>query len=133
MNSLIVLASRVLPLDNFSSLLYYLFINGDKGCLTKFCGFSERGDTVNKGELIDEVARKGNFTKKDAKTAVEVTLEAIKKNTKRDGVQLVGFGSFIVSKRKARKGRNPRTGEEIKIPAGKTVRFRAGKDFKDML
>jgi nucleoid DNA-binding protein len=88
---------------------------------------------VNKGELIDEVARKGNFTKKDAKTAVEVTLEAIKRNTKKDGVQLVGFGSFLVSKRKARKGRNPRTGEEIKIPAGKTVRFRPGKEFKDML
>jgi len=88
---------------------------------------------VNKGELIEEVARKGNFTKKDAKKAVELTLETIKKNTKKEGVQLVGFGSFVVTKRKARKGRNPRTGEEIRIPAGKTVKFRPGKEFKEML
>lgn len=88
---------------------------------------------MNKGQLIDEVARKGNFSKKDARTAVEVTLETIKKSTKKEGVQLVGFGSFVVAKRKARVGRNPRTGQEIKIPAGKTVRFRAGKEFKDLL
>ncbi len=122
-----------MPLDFFVLPLYYL--SNDNGSRT-FSGalrFQERGDTVNKGELINEVAKKGNFTKKDAKTAVEVTLEAIKKNTRRDGVQLVGFGSFVVSKRKARKGRNPRTGEEIKIPAGKTVRFRPGKEFKEML
>lgn len=130
---MIQLAFRVLPLDKVSSHLYYLFDNGYRGCLTKFCGLSERGDTVNKGELIEEVARKGKFTKKDAKSAVELTLDTIKKNTKRDGVQLVGFGSFLVSKRKARKGRNPRTGEEIKIPAGKTVRFKAGKEFKESL
>jgi nucleoid DNA-binding protein len=84
-------------------------------------------------ELIDEVAKKGNFTKKDAKTAVELTLDTIKKHTKKGGVQLVGFGSFNISRRKARKGRNPRTGEEIKIPAGRTVRFRPGKEYKDML
>jgi nucleoid DNA-binding protein len=101
--------------------------------LTELKGFWERGDTVNKGELINEVARKGNFTKKDAKSAVELTLETIKKNTKREGVQLVGFGTFLVTKRKARKGRNPRTGQEIKIPAGKSVRFRPGKEFKEML
>ena len=88
---------------------------------------------MNKGQLIDEVARKGNFSKKDARTAVELTLDTIKKSTKKEGVQLVGFGSFAVAKRKARLGRNPRTGEEIKIPAGKTVRFRAGKEFKQIL
>lgn len=101
--------------------------------LIKACHDKERGDIVNKGELIDELARRGNFTKKDAKTAVDLMLETIKKNTKREGVQLVGFGSFNVSRRKARKGRNPRTGEEIRIPAGKTVRFRPGKEFKEML
>jgi DNA-binding protein HU-alpha len=89
---------------------------------------------VNKGQLIEEVARKGNFSKRDARTAVELTLDTIKKSTKtKEGVQLVGFGSFKVAKRKARLGRNPRTGQEIKIPAGKTVRFRAGKEFKQIL
>lgn len=88
---------------------------------------------MNKGQLIDEVARKGSFSKKDARTAVELTLDTIKRSTKKEGVQLVGFGSFAVAKRKARLGRNPRTGEEIKIPAGKTVRFRAGKEFKQIL
>jgi DNA-binding protein HU-beta len=89
---------------------------------------------VNKGQLIDEVAKKGKFTKKEAKKAVELTLETIKKNTKRGkGVQLLGFGTFTVSKRKKRKGRNPQTGQEITIPATKSVRFKAGKGFKELI
>jgi DNA-binding protein HU-beta len=84
--------------------------------------------------LIEEVAKKGKFTKKEARTAVELTLETIKKNTKKGrGVQLLGFGTFSVTKRKRRKGRNPQTGEEIIIPASKTVRFKAGKGFKQIL
>jgi DNA-binding protein HU-beta len=86
---------------------------------------------VNKGQLIEEVAKKGKFTKKEAKKAVELTLDTIKKNTKKGrGVQLLGFGTFSVSKRKKRKGRNPQTGKEIMIPASKSVRFKAGKDYK---
>jgi DNA-binding protein HU-beta len=89
---------------------------------------------VNKGQLIEEVAKKGKFTKKEAKKAVELTLETIKKNTKKGkGVQLLGFGTFTVTKRKKRKGRNPQTGQEIMIPASKTVRFKAGKGFKETL
>ena len=65
--------------------------------------------------------------------AEPVTLEAIKKGTKKGGVSLAGFGSFNVSTRKARTGRNPQTGEEIKIKASKTVRFRPGKYYKGML
>jgi len=86
---------------------------------------------VSKGQLIEEVAKKGKFTKKEAKKAVELTLETIKKNTKKGrGVQLLGFGTFSVSKRKKRKGRNPQTGQAITIPASKSVRFKAGKDYK---
>ncbi len=89
---------------------------------------------MNKGQLIEEVAKKGKFTKREAKKAVELTLDTIKKNTKRGrGVQLLGFGTFTVTKRKKRKGRNPQTGQEIMIPASKTVRFKAGKGFKENL
>ena len=87
---------------------------------------------MNKAELIEHVAKGTGLTKKDASMAVDATLEAIKKNV-RKGVQLVGFGSFTVTKRKARKGRNPQTGATIHIPASKTVRFRPGKELKDRL
>lgn len=88
---------------------------------------------MNKAELIEYVSKKTDLTKKDAGLAVDATLDAIKKGTKKGGVSLAGFGSFNVSTRKARMGRNPQTGEEIKIRASKTVRFRPGKGYKDML
>lgn len=88
---------------------------------------------MNKAELIEIVATKADLTKKDAGVAVDATLDAIKRGTKRGGVSLAGFGSFVVSSRKARLGRNPQTGETIKIKASKTVRFRPGKDYKEML
>jgi DNA-binding protein HU-beta len=88
---------------------------------------------VNKAELIELVAKKTDLTKKDAGLAVDATLEAIKKGTKKGGVSLAGFGSFTVSARKARMGRNPQTGEAIKIRASKSVRFKPGKDYKESL
>jgi len=88
---------------------------------------------VNKGELIEVVAKKTKLTKKDASLAVDATLNAIKRGTKKGGVALAGFGSFTVSTRKARMGRNPQTGEAIKIRASKSVRFRPGKDYKSSL
>ncbi len=89
---------------------------------------------MNKGQLIEEVSKKGKFTKKEAKQAVELTLETIKRNTKKGrGVQLLGFGTFTVTRRRKRKGRNPQTGQEIVIPATKSVRFKAGKDFKEII
>lgn len=88
---------------------------------------------MNKADLIEAVAKKCDMTKKDAAAAVDTTFEMIKKNVKKDGVNIVGFGSWNVSKRKARTGRNPQTGETIKIKASKTVRFRPGKAFKDSL
>ena len=86
---------------------------------------------MNKAELIDEVA-KVTCSKKEADEAVSATIAAIQKALKKgDSVTLVGFGTFSVSKRKARKGRNPQTGEAIKIPAKKVPVFKAGKNFKD--
>ena len=86
---------------------------------------------MNKSELIDEVA-KVTCSKKEADDAISATIAAIQKALKKgDTVTLVGFGTFKVSKRKARKGRNPQTGKEIKIAAKKVPVFKAGKGFKD--
>jgi len=87
---------------------------------------------VNKNELIASVAADANMTKADAAEAVEATLDTIIDALKKgDEVRLVGFGTFSVSQRAASEGRNPRTGETIKIPASKAPKFKAGKAFKD--
>ncbi|MCA9752527.1 MAG: HU family DNA-binding protein [bacterium] len=89
---------------------------------------------MNKAELIEAVVKATNLSKKDATNAVNATFTTIKKATKKpDGVSIVGFGSFNTVKRKARKGRNPQTGEQITIKASKGVKFRAGKAFKETL
>ncbi|HIT71074.1 MAG TPA: HU family DNA-binding protein [Candidatus Scatovivens faecipullorum] len=89
---------------------------------------------MNKAELIAAIAAKTGETKKSAEEAVNafvsVVTEALAKGEK---VQLVGFGSFEVRKRAARKGRNPQTKEEIKIPASKAPVFKAGKALKDLV
>jgi DNA-binding protein HU-beta len=87
---------------------------------------------MNKSELVAAVAKDTALSQKDSERVYNSVLNNIKKNTKK-GVQLIGFGSFSVTKRKARKGRNPQTGEEIKIKASKTVKFKPGKSFKDSL
>jgi DNA-binding protein HU-beta len=89
---------------------------------------------MNKAELIEAVAKQTKLTKKDATNAVNATLTNIKKATKKkEGISIVGFGSFNSVKRKARTGRNPQTGETIQIAASKSVRFRPGKAFKTSL
>jgi len=89
---------------------------------------------MNKAELIEAVAKQTQLTKKDATNAVNATLTSIKKATKKkEGISIVGFGSFNSVKRKARQGRNPQTGETIQIAASKSVRFRPGKAFKTSL
>ena len=86
---------------------------------------------MNKAQLIDEVA-KVTCSKKEAVLAVDATFAAIQKALKKgDSVTLVGFGTFAVHKRKARKGRNPQTGEVLKIAAKKVPVFKAGKGLKD--
>jgi DNA-binding protein HU-beta len=86
---------------------------------------------MNKGDLINEVAKVVS-TKKEAQAAVDCVFDSITKALKKkDTVTLVGFGTFKVNKRKARKGRNPQTGEEIKIKAKRVPRFVPGKALKD--
>jgi len=87
---------------------------------------------VNKGELIKQMADGAGITLKDAESALKAALDGIKKALKKnDKVTLVGFGTFSVSKRKARMGRNPRTGEALKIKARNIPKFSAGRELKD--
>jgi len=87
---------------------------------------------MTKADLIDKMAVAGDISKAAAAKALDGAVEAITKAVKKgDKVTLVGFGTFSQSKRKARKGRNPRTGETIKIAAAKLPKFTAGKSFKD--
>lgn len=89
---------------------------------------------MNKSDLVAAVAAKTGSTKKDAEAAVNAIVDVITATlVKGDKVQLVGFGSFDVRKRAARKGRNPQTKEEIKIPASKAPVFKAGKALKDLV
>ncbi|HVT85451.1 MAG TPA: HU family DNA-binding protein [Chitinophagaceae bacterium] len=86
--------------------------------------------TMNKAELINKIADDTGITKTQANAAIDSFVEAVSKTLKNGGkVTLVGFGTFTISKRKARKGRNPQTGEEISIKARKVARFKAGKEL----
>ena len=87
---------------------------------------------MNKAELIAAIADDAEISKAKAEFALNSAIEnVIKAVTKGDSVQLIGFGTFSSGKRAARMGRNPKTGEAIKIAASKTVKFTAGKAFKD--
>jgi DNA-binding protein HU-beta len=89
---------------------------------------------VNKTELIEHIAKQTDLSKAAATRALEATLGAVRSTLKKGGsVTLVGFGTFAVSKRAARTGRNPRTGTEIKIKSAKVPKFRPGKALKDAL
>ncbi len=87
---------------------------------------------MNKGELIKQMADGAGITLKDAESALKAALDGIKKALKgNDKVTLVGFGTFSVSKRKARMGRNPRTGEALRIKARNIPKFSAGRELKN--
>ncbi len=89
---------------------------------------------MNKAELIQEVATTADMKVKEAEALLDAMVAATEEAlAKGDKVAVTGFGTFAVSQRKARKGRNPQTGKEIKIPASKTPRFTAGKALKDAL
>ena len=89
---------------------------------------------MNKGELIEAVAASDNMSKAAAESCINAVLDAVGKGVAKDEkVQIAGFGTFSVRMRKARKGRNPRTGEEIMIKASKTVGFKAGKALREAL
>ena len=87
---------------------------------------------VNKNDLVAVVADQTGFSKGDAAKAVDGVFDAISNALKQgDEVRLVGFGTFHVARRAASDGRNPRTGEKIRIPASKQPKFKAGKGLKD--
>ena len=87
---------------------------------------------MNKAELIDAIAKEADLSKAAAGRALDAAVKAIKSSLKKgSSVSLVGFGSFRVSKRAARTGRNPRTGAEIRIKAAKVPKFKPGKALRD--
>ena len=87
---------------------------------------------MNKAEIIARIARDAGLTKSDALKAVDALVDNVTKALKKgDKVTLVGFGTFAISRRKARAGRNPQTGEPLKIPARRAPRFAAGKELKE--
>ncbi len=89
---------------------------------------------MNKTELVAAMAEQAGLSKKDAEQALKAFIDVVSAELKKDGkVQLVGFGTFEVSKRAARDGRNPRTGAVMPIPASKAPKFKAGKALKDMI
>lgn len=89
---------------------------------------------MNKSEMIEHIAKQADLSKADAQRALEAMIGGIKTTLKKNGtVSLLGFGSFGVTKRAARTGRNPRTGDAIKIKAAKIPKFRPGKALKDAI
>lgn len=87
---------------------------------------------MNKGEMIDAIAMKADIGKREAETALNAVMDVIKDTLRQgDKVQLVGFGTFEIRARNARKGRNPQTGEELDIKAAKIPVFKAGKLLKE--
>ncbi len=87
---------------------------------------------MTKTELIDKISSGAGLSKADASRALDTAIDSVKAALKKgQKVTLVGFGTFSVTKRKARKGRNPRTGQVINIPAARTPKFTAGKALKD--
>ena len=89
---------------------------------------------MNKSELIEAVAKESGLTSKDAETALNATITVIQKSLKKkQDVRVTGFGTFSLTRTKARKGRNPATGEAIKIKASNSPRFKAGKTLKDFV
>ena len=89
---------------------------------------------MNKADMIDQIAQAAEVSKSAAERAVDALIGAVKSSLKKgEMVTLVGFGTFYVSHRKARSGRNPRTGESLKIAAAKAPKFRAGKALKDAI
>ena len=93
---------------------------------------NERDNYMNKQELIESIADKSHTTRSDSKKMLEAFIETVTETLARgDSVQLVGFGSFKTNERKARSGRNPRTGESVTIPAKRVPSFTAGNTLKE--
>jgi DNA-binding protein HU-beta len=100
----------------------------------RFAQHLERVYFVNKSELIEHIAKQADISKAAAARALDAVIGGVKVTLKKGGtVSLVGFGTFAVTKRAARTGRNPRTGDPVKIKSAKIPKFRPGKALKDAL
>lgn len=89
---------------------------------------------MNKAQLVERVAEETRITKMQSEALLDAALTVIQESvSKGEDVKLVGFGTFSCTERKSRTGRNPKTGETVIIPSGKVPRFKAGKDFRDLL
>lgn len=100
----------------------------------EFIKESQEEFIMNKTELVAAMAEEASLSKKDAEKALKAFTEVVTAELKKGGkVQLVGFGTFEVSERAAREGRNPQTGEVMPIPASKSPKFKAGKALKDSI
>ena len=90
--------------------------------------------SMTKTELVAEISKATNISKKDTEATIKAFTDVVGKELKKGGkVQLIGFGTFEVAKRAARKGRNPQTGKEIKIAASKSPKFKAGAGLKNLV
>ena len=95
---------------------------------------SDKRKTMTKAELIEEVARAAELAKKDSQVIVETVFESIVDALKRgEGIELRGFGSFRFRQRGPRRGRNPKTGESVEVPAKRTPYFKPGKELKELI
>jgi DNA-binding protein HU-beta len=93
--------------------------------------YAKEDNSLNKGDLVGKIAKDAGITKAQAEAAFNALIDGVKAALKKgQKVTIVGFGAFAVAKRKARSGRNPQTGAEIKIPARKVPKFTAGSDLK---
>ncbi|WP_275690516.1 HU family DNA-binding protein [Candidatus Campylobacter infans] len=93
-----------------------------------------KGFTMTKAEFVSLVASKADLTKKDSEKALDAIIESIEETLKKgESVTFVGFGTFSVTERAARTARVPRSGKEIKVPAKNAVKFKVGKNFKDLI
>lgn len=94
----------------------------------------ERYETMTKADLVEKVAQEADMTKKDAEQLVEIIFDSITGTlNKGEKIELRGFGSFRVRERNSRKGRNPKTGEAVDIPAKRVAYFKPGKELKELI
>jgi integration host factor subunit beta len=99
-----------------------------------FVLIKQRGDGMTKAELVEDVARAAELTKKDAERLVEIVFESIIDTLNQgEKIELRGFGSFRVRERGARRGRNPKTGDPVNIPAKRVPYFKPGKELKELI
>ncbi len=99
---------------------------------SKYKNIAEEELFMNKAELVTAMAEKTELSKKDVEKTLKAFIDAVSEELTNGGkIQLVGFGTFDVTERSAREGRNPQTGQPMQIPASKAPRFRAGKALKD--